>query len=335
MQKQVKMADIAQVLGVSVVTVSKALSGKDGVGDELRAKIISTADEMGYQAKRKIIEENKIFKIGILTQQKFIAKGHSFYWSLYEKLILNLNEKGFLGILEIVSDEDALSASLPKLIQSEKIDGFILMGDFSSEYRDNLINAGLIFVGLDTFDSDCPYDTVISDGYYGMYIATKYLLKMGHRKISFVGTVGATASITDRFYGYCRAMREAGIKTDEIMAVPDRDKSGKLKVSLENVSEMPTAFACNCDMTAYYLINVLTENGYKVPDDVSIVGFDNDLFSEMARPKITTYAINLDKMTSACVEQLQYRLKYPMKHFSHIIISGYLIQRNSVKNISK
>ncbi|MGN0631381.1 MAG: LacI family DNA-binding transcriptional regulator [Ruminococcus sp.] len=329
------MADIANHLGVSIVTVSKALAVKDGVSEELRNQITQTAEDMGYKIKKKNPIDKKTQKIGILIQQRYFSKGQSFYWNLYERVFFHLNESGDIGILEIVSDQEQQQALFPKLMQTEKIDGFILMGEFSAAYRQQLLKSGVPFVGLDTFDADFPYDTVISDGYYGMYIVTKYLLKNGHRNISFVGTVGATASITDRFYGYCRAMLEAGVVVSESNVISDRGEDGILNISLNDIKEMPTAFACNCDSSAYYLINKLMAMGYNIPEDISVVGFDNFKFPDIVSYNITTYAADLNQMAAAAVQQIKQRIEKPAQEFRHIIVSGKMIQGDSVKDISQ
>ena len=184
------------------------------------------------------------------------------------------------------------------------------------------------------FDADCEQDTVISDGYYGMYFVTRHLLQMGHRDIVFLGRLGATYSITDRYFGFCKAMQEAGISVTPEMVLSDRDENDTVRVSLEQLHHMPTAFACNCDVSAYYLMQTLQARGYRIPEDISIVGFDNYILSEMTTPKLTTYAVDLDKMAMASIEQLQQRLEQPSRPCEQRIISGHFIPRNSVRKIN-
>ena len=136
-------------------------------------------------------------------------------------------------------------------------------------------------------------DAIVSDGYYGMYTLTNYLLERGHRDICFVGTVKATSSICDRFFGYARAMYEQGIVVTQDNIINDR-ATGMSEISIELPEHIATAYACNCDSTAYQLINVLKDKGYQIPEDVSVVGFDNYLVSEIASPKITTYEVDIN-----------------------------------------
>jgi len=191
------------------------------------------------------------------------------------------------------------------------------------------------FLILDAFHAELQQDCVISDGYYGMYIMTKYLIRAGHREIQFVGSIDQTSSILDRYYGYCRAMREAGISVIPEQILPDRDAEGKIFISLENLKRMPTAFACNCDITAYTLMKQLQESGVSIPDDVSLVGFDDFIFSDLANPPITTYAVDINLMSKRSVRQLLCRMKYPDSPIRHIVVSGTMIERKSVRIITK
>lgn len=331
MAKAVRMSDIAQRLNVSTVTVSKALAGKDGVSEELRAEIQRIAEEMGYQ--KKSINEGKVYTFGIITPHKYIEKGHSFYWTLYERIMNYLSQRGHIGVLEIISDQNEQMLELPRLIQNDRIDGVILMGNFSEEYCNHVEASGTPMVMLDSFDARYSRDTVISDGYYGMYTMVHHLLQMGHRDIVYVGSVGETSSITDRYFGFCRAMIETGITVSDDMVIPDRDSDGKIEISIKDIRKMPTAFACNCDSTAYILMKLLKSEGIRIPEDVSIVGFDNFILSELADPQITTYAIDIDRMAKEACTCLIRRLRYSNENAHRIVVSGTLVVRDSVRSL--
>ena len=326
MAKAVRMSDIAERLHVSIVTVSKALAGKDGVSEELRQEILQLAEEMGYQSKKfKPAATGKTYTLGIVTSYRYIEKGQSFYWNLYERILFYLAQTGHIGILEVVTDSAEQERQIPRLVQEERVDGVIVMGNFSKSYREMLAETGIPLVVLDAFDARYHRDSVISDGYYGMYTMVDYLLQMGHRNIMFVGSVNATSSITDRYYGYCRAMREAGVSVTEDYVLPDRDAEGKVTISLEHLKKMPSAFACNCDITAYTLLNALKEQGVRVPEDVSVVGFDDYILAGLAVPPLTTYAVDVDHMAKVSAQQLIRRIQKPDADVRRIVVSGKLV----------
>lgn len=334
MAKAIRMSDIAEQLNVSTVTVSKALAGKDGVSEELRLKIQQLAEQMGYQKKSNKPEIAKPgYTIGVVTSQKFIEKGHSFYWTLYERILYHLSQLGHIGILEVIPVQDELDAQLPRLVTEGRVNGIIVMGNFTDEFRNTLALSGMPFVILDAFHAKYLQDSVISDGYYGMYTVVQHLLQMGHRRIAFVGSVDATTSITDRYYGYCRAMREAGLEISDELVIPDRDAQGNVSIPIDMLYQLPTAFACNCDSTAYVLLNQLKDRGVRVPQDVSITGFDNFILSELTVPRITTYAVDVDQMSRDSVKQIVRRIQNPKAAVHRVVVSGSMMLRDSVKRI--
>ena len=332
MSKAIRMSDIAEQLHVSTVTVSKALSGKEGVSDELRLKIQQLAEQMGYQKKNSRLESVQPgYSIGVITSHQFIEKGHSFYWTLYERILYHLSQLGHIGILEVVAEHAEQEMQIPRLALEGRVNGIILMGNFPDSFRNALTTCGIPFVILDAFHAKYLQDSVISDGYYGMYTVVQHLIQMGHRRIAFVGSVGSTTSITDRYYGYCRAMNESSLPITEDLVIPDRDAEGNVHIALDGFRQLPTAFACNCDSTAYVLLNMLKDRGVRVPQDVSITGFDNFILSELTVPRITTYAVDVDKMSRASVKQIVRRIQNPKASLQRMVVSGSLVMRDSVR----
>ena len=329
MAKKVKMADIAQRLGVSTVTVSKALAGKDGVSEAVREKIVAMAEEMGYQPKATAGGEGAGQMVGVLISERFLRPNESFYWTVYERVLDKLTARGMFGMIERVALSDEAEKTAPRLVQGGRVQALIVVGKFALDYLQMLRTLGLPVVQMDNYHPQSGLDTVISDGYYGMYIMTDYLLRRGHRDIAYLGRIGATSSITDRYFGYCRALQENGVPVREDWVISDRDDNGNWQFSLP--AKMPTAFVCNCDAVAYHLIRVLGEQGWKVPEDVSVVCFDDYLFSELAQPKVTCYGVDVDGMAQAGVDQLCRRWQEPEAEVIFQVVAGHLVEKESVK----
>lgn len=333
MPKEVRMADIAERVGVSTVTVSKALADKDGVSEEMREKIKKTARQMGYRLGSS---ENRFIKrtgnVGILVPLGFVERGRSFYWKMYENLTRQLTNAGYLGILEMIDREAEDKLVMPRTLRDEKIDGLILIGQENSDYRGMLRkNPKIPVVFLDSYSISDGHDSIISDGYYGMAVITNHLLQLGHTDIRFVGTLNVTSSIDDRYYGYCRAMMDHGINVEPDMVVPDRTRDGVLNVTLPET--LPTAFACNCDMVACELMAKLRDSGVRVPEDVSVAGFDDYVIPGLGMTEITTYSVDTETMAKACVDCLIKKIKN--RHYSSglNIITGRLIVRGTTAAI--
>ena len=331
MGKKVKMADIAQRLGVSTVTVSKALAGKEGVSEAVREKIVAMAAEMGYQIKAPAEAERAGEMVGVLISERFLRPNESFYWTMYERVLDKLTARGMFGMIERVSLADEAEKAVPRLVQGGRVQALIVIGSFSTGYLQTVRRLGLPVVQMDNYHPQSGLDTVISDGYYGMYIMTDYLLRRGHRNIAYLGRIGATSSITDRYFGYCRALQEFGIPVRKDWVLSDRDDDGNWRLSIP--AELPTAFVCNCDAVAYHLIRMLGERGVRVPEDVSVVCFDDYLFSELAQPKVTCYGVDVDGMAQAGVEQLCRRWHEPGAEISFQVVAGHLVEKESVRDI--
>ena len=129
-----------------------------------------------------------------------------------------------------------------------------------------------------------------------------YLYRMGHRKIAYVGTLLATEGITDRYFGYQKALLELGLEQKKEWVLDDRHiETGKIDTvnMLQIPKDMPTAFVCNCDLTASFLIKKLKDNGYRVPEDIPVVGFDNYLHPGLSDIQITTHEVDLKEMANS------------------------------------
>lgn len=341
MAKAVRLADIAQRLGVSTVTVSKALSGQKGVSEEMRAKITQLAKELGYQQTfaQSGRKTDRSYNLGVLIAECYLDKYDSFYWQMYQQVITKASKKGCFTLMEVVSTEMEENAELPQIVQEHKIDGMLVIGRLKKEYLKILSQQTEIpLVYLDFCDERQETDAVISDSYYGAYSLTNYLFAMGHTRIAFVGTLLATGSITDRYFGYAKSLLEHGLQVKEEWVIEDRDKeTGNINADLwiRLPEEMPTAFVCNCDLTASFLIKKLREAGYLVPEEISVVGYDNYLFPGLCDVAITTYEVDVEEMARKAIHTLLKKIKGESYRQGICIVEGHMVIKDSVKKLIK
>lgn len=337
MAKDVTLADIAAKVGVSNVAVSKALSGKPGVSDELRSKIKYVAERMGYIPNSSGVGKSVVTKtgnIGVVIPEHYYGYSISFYGQLYEKIVRALFDNQYYGILELLTKEDEQLSCIPKIIQDGKVDGVIFLGQMDEGYISGIVSqVELPVFFLDTYMPSIALDTVISDGYYGTYLLTNYLIGYGHKKIGFVGSVDATNSITDRFWGYRKALRESRIEFQSDWEIPDRDENGKTYDTILTRKRELDAYVCNCDYTAYTLIQNLEELGYRVPEDVSVVGFDDFLPIGMGMDadRITSYSVDMVRMAEVCVKSLIMKIKQEKYVEGVQIITGKIVEKKTVR----
>lgn len=339
MAKAVKLADIAEMVGVSTVTVSKALSGQKGVSEEVRGKIRSIAEELGYQqpSVARKSQNRKSFNIGILISERFLVKYESFYWQMYQSVATRATAKECFTMLEVIGKAEEENRKMPKLVQERKVDGIIVIGKMMDAYLQQLnTEAGIPVIYLDYYNGREASDSVISNSYYGTYELTYYLYRMGHRKIAYVGTLLATESITDRYFGYQKALLELGLEQKKEWVLDDRHiETGEIDTvnMLQIPNDMPTAFVCNCDLTASFLIRKLKDNGYRVPEDISVVGFDNYLYPGLSDIQITTYEVDLEEMAKKTVHNMISKISNDNYKPGIHIVKGHMVLKESVAQI--
>ena len=326
-QRKPSMRDIARAVGTSAVTVSKALAGKSGMSSALREKILKTAEEMGYVYGREGIPGKPHLDIGILIPERFFEP-ESFYSDMYWKLIRHLTKRGHFGLLELLDEEREAAMKLPNLVSSGKADGMIILGEPVKEYYRMLAQTGTPTVFLDFYDERGYADAVAGDNTYGAYRLTSHLIRRGHTKIGFVGNRLATASIMDRYLGFYRAMLKNGLEIREDWILPDRRLTGLL-VPPELPKEMPTAFVCNSDLTARMMIGILQKAGYRVPEDVSVTGFDDYPAGGETDIGLSTFRIDTDAMVSLAVKAITERCAGSKRAFGRTVVGGQPVYRES------
>ena len=333
MRRSITMKDIAEKMDVSTVTVSKALNDKEGVSDELKERIKEMADEMGYRINTvaKSMKEGLSYNIGVIIAERFTGQD-SFYLRFYQQMTTVLEGHNYYGILHVLSAEDENELRQPRVYLDRKVDGLIILGQVSKPYIELLQNIDIPIVFLDFYDEHESIDTITTDNFYSSYELTNYVIANGHKKIAYIGNMYATSSIQDRMLGYMRSLLEHRLPLRLDYIVSDRDEEG-YPIGLELPEDMPTAFVCNCDKVAYALIKVLKEKGYDVPGDISVVGFDNDIYSTISDPQITTVEVNVYEMSKMAYQVIAKKIKNPDRVYGRVLIKGKMIYRESVKSI--
>ncbi len=273
-RKNVKLEDIAEELGVSIVTVSNALKGKKGVSESTRTRILSVAEKLGYHMELKTKNSGHSYVIGVIVAERYVKEFPSFYLDIYKYIAQDVAKRGHLTVLEVVTPEKEMQREIISL--ENGLAGVILIGEFGPGYFEAVRDyySGISMVYVDYYDVYDDMDYIVTDGFGGMEQMTRMLIKAGYRNLIFVGSVNATKNITDRYLGFCKALEKAGIE-EQNPVIPDRDFSeGDYRIDVELPDKLPEGFVCNCDRTALLLMEKLRTKGIRIPEDVAVVGFD-------------------------------------------------------------
>ena len=333
MRKEVRLADIAKQLGVSVVTVSNKLAGQKGVSEELRTKIKQVAAEMGYQVRGTAVSSKKILNVGVIIGEKYLGPYPSYYWKVYQELSLIAGLHNCVILFEVLRHEREAALELPLFAVEQQIQGLIVIGEIGRPYLEFLHEQPdfpMVLVDFMMQGMGCP--SVMADNYYGMYKMVNYLIEQGHKEIAYVGTLLASNSITDRYFGYRKALMERGLEMNPDWVLQDRTMEGQIG-NIQLPDRMPTAFACNCDLTASVLVNLLESRGYRIPEDISIVGFDNYLYEGLCDTSITSYEVDIKEMVRCAIKIVVSLAECGKAPADMRMVSGCVVEKESVRRI--
>ena len=325
--KKVSMQDIANKLNVSKVTVSKAFKSSNDISLSMRENVLKTAEELGY-----IYNFSKRYNVGVLTSSLFLEKDESFYTRIYKTLAEDSNLYNLQLLLNIVSDSDQESCKLPYILEFGNVDALIIMGQLRKEFVKYLIELDIPILLMDFYFRGVNADTIISNNYQASYEITSHLIDLGHTNIGFLGNIKTTTSIQDRYLGYVKALLENNIELNPSFLIKDRDEEQNI-IELKFLDKLPTAYVCNNDNAAYMLIKELMKQGYKVPDDISVVGFDDLYYSEYSDPKLTTVRVDRQDMAKMSLRRILKRITEKDVEVKRFVINPKCIYRDSVKNI--
>lgn len=331
---KVRLADIAERTGVSTVTVHNALAGNKGVSHELREEIQAVAQEMGYlalPAKKAEKETGEFRTIGVLIAENYLAQYTTFYWKMYQELAVVATDKHCFTAVEVLKKEDEKrTLRMPSCIGEKQVDGLIVLGEIDKNYIRKLkLMSQVPVVFLDFYDKELAKDAVVTDNFYGMFLMTEFLFEQGIDELGFVGSVFATSSIMDRYCGFMKSMMLHGKNIHPEWVIEDRDEVGQMGFELPK--KLPKGFVCNCDLAAVMVMEQLQQRGFRVPEDISVVGFDNYLYPGLADKKITTYEVNTRAMTKVALEKVLKQIRNPKSGRGMDVVSGHMVIKRSVK----
>jgi len=298
MQRRPTSFDIAALAGVSQPTVSRALSGNPSVSAETRARVLAAAEQLHYKVDKNAsgLRRQHSRTLALLFFEEASQDGaliNPFYLSMLGPMVRCCAERGY-DLL--ISSQQLSSDWHVDYEDSRKADGIILLGygDYT-EYQprlEQLVERGTHFVRWGTPGEGQLGVTVGSDNEQGGFDATEHLLQGGRRSIAFLGAANpGYPEFLDRWRGYCRALRAAGIEPDRRLQVDAHpsEESGRSAAEelLERGVEFDAIFAAS-DVTAVGAMHALQAIGRSIPDHVAIVGFDDIPAASLASPPLTT-----------------------------------------------
>ena len=305
------MRDVAERAGVSVTTVSHVINNTRPVSDELRRRVLSSMDELGYQPNRlaRSLRRGQTHTIGMIIPDS----ANPFFAEMARGVEDTSFENGYSVIL-CNSDGDLNKELLYTNVLTEKrVDGILFVAAGLS--TDRILDLQAQKIPLVVVDRDLPdaaVDSVLVDNTQGGWLATRHLADLGHRRIACIAGPSDVTPSADRVTGYRRAMAEAGIPTDEALIVKGDFRYGgayRASIQLLQRHDPPTAiFACN-DLMAVAVMRAALEHGLQVPGDLSVVGFDDVRLAAFSNPPLTTISQPKHEMGVVAATMLLARMR--------------------------
>lgn len=318
---------IAKRVGVSVATVSRALSGRGRVDEATRERILRVAEELGYapdMAARSLVLR-RTENIGFLIHALQSLSPHTFYGEILTAVERELRRHRYHLHFATVEDE-----TLPPLIKENRVDGLILVGcDLPPSLIHSLKERRIPLVLL---DNHLPgIDSVFTDNIGGAFQATTHLIRLGHRRIAFIAETLDNLSFRERFEGYRQALEAHSLPFDpELVAEGERGfEGGFLAMSSLLKRTRPTAVVAANDPTAASAMRAIRAHGLRIPEDIAVVGFDDDPLAVHTDPPLTTMRVFRSKMAVLAVARLLDLIKNPEQPTLHIRVETQLIIRQS------
>lgn len=294
--------DVARLAGVSKSTVSRVLSDSGKYSQEAKEKVLRAAKELNYtsNAIARAMVTKQTGNIGFLIHHKHEAVlSHPFYSPLLSAVVETATIYNH-GIL-VFTDRDVQKCI--NNFQEQRVDGVILASHITRDTLEHLNSANIPVVLVNHSVDDQNTSYVMNDDYGGAYEAVYYLLKQGHRRIGLI----CDPDEHQRFKAYKEALKNYGIAFDEslIFLTDSKVEQGKQGVRyFLKQRRLPSAIFATNDMTAIEVIKELKANGYRVPNDVGVVGFDDIEFASLYEPALTTVKVDKALIGELAVRQL-------------------------------
>ena len=338
---RVTIKDVARRAGLSPSTVSRALNKSGYVSGEAQRRIDAAISELGYQPNwiARSLKGKPSHTIGLIIPDIF----NVYYTALAYSVSDTLRAHEYALILCVSNENPEIDLNYLKTLREKRVDGIIYAHPacgHNSPFVRELANSGMPIVELNRQREKDILDAVLADNFQGAYQMTEYLIGMGHRRIGLVmGELELTTG-KNRLAGYRRALQDASIPSDSDlirMGTFTREHGERATSELLQLAEPPTAIFAGSNRLLLGTLFALQRCGLHVPNDISLVAFDDAEWMSVANPPITAVDVATGEMARLAVDLLLRRIASPEREGKPVtyMLSTTLIERASCKNLTK
>lgn len=333
----VTIVDVAAKAGVSPSTVSRVISNDSRISQKTSRRVRKIMDELGYHPNMlaKSLVTKTTLNLGlVLPRPADELFQNQFFSEIIRGIVTKAASNNYDVLMSASTSMMEEEKAIERLVRGRNVDGIILL---SSRKEDQIISflrdKDFPFVLVGRSDQFNDIISVDNDNVMAAYDVTRHLIELGHRHIAFVsGPFNLTLS-RDRMDGFMKAMHEAGLDPRDEYVFEGSftpESSMELTSQILNLPERPTAVVAIDDLVAFSIIRSLWNQGIEVPTDISVVGFNNTIMSEISFPPIASVDIGIYQMGKSVAQTLINRIKGAGLDQARIIIPHQLIWRESV-----
>jgi LacI family transcriptional regulator len=333
------LADVAAVVGCSSAAVSLALRGEKGVSDATRERVIAAARNIGYQVSAGTSRKRqKPLTIGLVIKALHgdSPEANRFYAPVMAGIEESCRRhKMDLMLATMPVDQHYYPLEVPRMVTDRTCDGLIVVGAHLSQATAEILKDAPPVVLVDAYAEDDTFDSVATDNVGGARIAVEHLVARGHREIAILATEPqAFPSILQRRRGYEQAIAEAGLNPRYIDAVYfPPEAAAEAGVQYLKAHPETTAVFCANDAVAIALLVMARQAGISVPEQLSVVGFDDIDLAGFVSPALTTMAVDKVGMGRIAVTLLAHRLDLGQTCVTQTLVRPTLVERETTRTL--
>lgn len=326
---------LAELTNVSKSTVSKALNDRPDVSPATKRKIQKVAKEYNFMpnAAGKSLKSKVTKNVGVIfTREQHPLSNNPFFSRILEGIEAELAINHYNLVLNIIQENSV--NELPRMIQEKSVDGLILIGIFNDQFIEGVLQSKIHVVQVDPKRDYSSFSQVFIDNEHGAFLATQYLINHGHKNIGFISGELNRLSFQQRLDGYLKALKHYRLASDETLIECGGIEDGYDQVKRIIKRNRPTAIFVTNDLNALMGYNAIHDAGLRIPEDISVIGFDDIWSAKVAKPPLTTIRVYKEEMGSIGVRTLLKTINGEIDSPVNTIVPVRLIERQSVSKMN-
>jgi LacI family transcriptional regulator len=310
-RKRISVRDVAAAASTSVATVSRVLNNTGYFAEETRSRVLKAAEDLNYHPslRAKGLRQKRSNTIGLLIPNLLNA----YYTALADAISQLITTSGYQLLLSSTRDDPVLEQATLRQMIGHDVDGLLWVPTVGDKKTvDVLLNQNIPCVSIVRRVDRDRLDTILFEDLAGSYAAVQYLLQLGHKRIGFIGGDISYNSNNDRWLGYCKAMKEAGLVVDASLVKVGtvRDAWGSIATGeLLCMPDPPTAIFAASNAIMPGVMKMLLQHEVDVPKEMSLICFDDLDWFTFSNPSISAISISHKRIAEAAVELLLQRIE--------------------------